>query len=196
MPKSNNDADYGDLLLGVPYQQSPNCNLRPVGSQINLIVVHGISVPAGRFGGGEVLRLFLNQLDCSELPELAALRGLEVSAHLLIDRAGEITQFVPFNRRAWHAGESVWDGCEACNDYSIGIELEGTDQIAYTPVQYNQLVRVVIELMRRYPQITPARVVGHWEVAPGRKTDPGPAFNWSGLRRRLEQARFNSRISV
>jgi len=175
-----------DLLPGVTYLCSSNCNNRPTDTEINLIVLHGISLPAGEFGGGVIHELFLNRLDCSGSPLLASLRGIEVSAHLLIDRTGEVTQFVPFSRRAWHAGKSVWGEREACNDYSIGIEMEGADNFAYTPRQYDRLVETLIWLMRRYPQITPARVVGHFEVASGRKTDPGPAFNWAALRRRLE----------
>ncbi|MEL0082365.1 MAG: 1,6-anhydro-N-acetylmuramyl-L-alanine amidase AmpD, partial [Gammaproteobacteria bacterium] len=121
--------------------------------------------------------------------ELSGLETLRVSAHLLIDRWGIVTQFVPFHRRAWHAGESAWAGRQGCNDYSIGIELEGADGVAYTPRQYDQLVAVVGALMRRYPAIDTDRVVGHADIAPGRKTDPGPAFNWSALHRRIERAR-------
>ncbi|RLA14269.1 MAG: 1,6-anhydro-N-acetylmuramyl-L-alanine amidase AmpD [Gammaproteobacteria bacterium] len=176
-----------DLLPGVPFLRSPNCNNRPAGTEIDLIVLHGISVPAGRFGGRAIHELFMNTLDCSALSLLSSLQGLQVSAHLLIDRAGEVTQFVPFEQRAWHAGESVWTEREACNDYSIGIELEGVDQCAYTPRQYQRLVAVVVDLMQRYPRISPARVVGHCDVAPGRKTDPGPVFNWAGFRRQIER---------
>ena len=181
MAKNN----YDDLLPGVVYQPSPNCDRRPDDALVDLIVVHGISVPVGCFGSGAINELFLNRLDCSVSPLLKPLAGLQVSAHLLIDRIGKTTQFVPFNRRAWHAGESVCDGRAACNDYSIGIELEGTDQVAYTPRQYDRLVIVIAEIIRCYPRVTPARVVGHSEIAPGRKTDPGQAFNWPALRRQL-----------
>ncbi len=174
------------LLPGAEFHDSPNSSERPPGAEIDLIVVHGISLPAGCFGGEAIQELFLNRLDCSVSADLAPLQGVRVSAHLLIDRVGKVTQFVPFNWQAWHAGESAWQGREACNDYSIGIELEGTDQLAYTPVQYDRLVAAVTWLMRRYPRISPAQVVGHCEVAPQRKTDPGPAFNWAALRRRLQ----------
>lgn len=179
------DTNKDDLLPGVAYFPSLNCDYRPDDIRVDLVVVHGISVPAGCFGGGAINDLFLNRLDCSASPLLKPLAGLRVSAHLLIDRGGKITQFVPFNRRAWHAGKSVWGGRELCNDYSIGIELEGTDQLAYTPRQYDQLVGVIGEIIRSYPHITPARVVGHSDIAPGRKTDPGQAFNWPALHRRL-----------
>lgn len=176
------------MLPEAEYQHSPNCNHRPDPEGIDLVVIHGISLPAGQFGGDTIHRLFLNQLDCRP-PELESLKDLRVSAHLLIDRHGEMTQFVGFNQRAWHAGQSAWQGRGDCNDFSVGIELEGLDQVAYTPRQYDQLLRVVIALMQCYPAITLDRVVGHSDIAPERKSDPGPAFNWQAFRRRLMAAR-------
>lgn len=161
--------------------ESPNRNARPVDRAISLIIIHNISLPPGRFGGPYIKQLFANTLDSAAYPEFAALADLRVSAHLLIDRAGKLTQFVSFADRAWHAGESCFEGCANCNDYAIGIELEGADTTPYTRSQYAVLARVVRALMARYPQITSARVVGHAEVAPGRKSDPGPAFDWPHL---------------
>lgn len=158
---------------------SPNHNERPPGEQIDLLVIHNISLPAGHFGTGNVEALFCNQLDCGLHPSFADLRGLTVSAHLFIDRQGNITQFVPFDKRAWHAGESVFDGRKNCNDFSIGIELEGTDTSPYTEAQYRELCAVTKTLQCYYPGISAARIVGHSDIAPGRKTDPGPAFDWA-----------------
>lgn len=160
---------------------SANCNDRPPGADIELVVVHGISLPPGRFGGGFVEALFTNRLDVSADPAFGDLAGVRVSSHLLISRRGAVTQFVPFDRRAWHAGDSSWRGRPGCNDYAVGIELEGTDQQAYTASQYSKLGRVLAALMRRYPRLSPDAVVGHAEIAPGRKTDPGPAFDWRRL---------------
>lgn len=160
---------------------SPNCNDRPAGADIELVVVHGISLPPGRFGGTCVKDLFLNRLDVTAHPSLAELAGVKVSSHLFISRRGGLTQFVPFHRRAWHAGESAWRGRPGCNDYAIGIELEGTDDRAYTRSQYRKLRQVLRALLSRYPRLSPEAVVGHAEIAPGRKTDPGPAFDWSRL---------------
>jgi AmpD protein len=146
---------------------------------IDLLVIHNISLPAGQFGSGCIDQLFTNCLDCNAHPSFADLRGVEVSSHLLIDRQGELTQYVPFDQRAWHAGESCFNGRSGCNDFSIGIELEGTDYCPYTEQQYQSLARVVRQLMQNYPAITAANIVGHSDIAPGRKTDPGPAFDWS-----------------
>ncbi len=164
--------------------ESPNFNQRPADVTIDLVVIHGISLPAGEFGGAAVEELFLNRLDCSQ-PPFESLDGVRVSAHLFINRKGEVTQFVPYSCRAWHAGKSEWLQQPDCNDYSIGIELEGSDRVAYTPRQYDALIDVLRGLMIRYPQIEPARIVGHADIAPERKSDPGPAFNWPALRRRL-----------
>lgn len=175
------DRERG-MLAGARYVPSPNCNDRPPETPIDLIVVHGISLPPGEFGGPWLDALFTNVLDPAVHPCFQAIQGLRVSAHLLIRRTGEIVQYVPFHRRAWHAGESCYEGQRNCNDFSIGIELEGTDDIPYTAVQYQQLAQVIAALMRVYPAITPARIVGHADIAPGRKTDPGPAFDWPRLR--------------
>ena len=164
---------------------SDNCNERPAGVPIDLLVIHNISLPPGEFGGDLVRALFTNCLDCSLHPAFADLRCVKVSAHLLIDRAGVITQFVPFSRRAWHAGVSQIDGRDNCNDFSIGIELEGSDHIPYADIQYRQLAAVTRLLQRRYPAIVPARIVGHCDIAPARKTDPGPAFDWPHFRQLL-----------
>ena len=167
---------------------SPNFDPRPPGTEIDLVVVHGISLPPGEFGGGAVTRLFRNGLDPSEHPAYADLAGLRVSAHALIDRSGGVTQYVSFLDRAWHAGDSRHDGRPACNDFSIGIELEGTDTTPYERVQYEALSRVVRALMGRWPAIRTGRIVGHSDVAPGRKTDPGPAFDWPHFHRLLARA--------
>jgi len=157
---------------------SPNCNERPDG-EISLLVIHNISLPPGQFGGGHIAELFTNRLDSSGHPFFAEIEGLEVSAHLLIERDGCMIQFVPFDRRAWHAGKSCFQGRDACNDFSIGIELEGTDDIPYTDRQYQVLAAVTQTLLQTYPDLTPERITGHCDIAPGRKTDPGPAFDWN-----------------
>ena len=169
------------LLTGVEYIPSPNCDERPAGQLPELVVVHGISLPPGEFGGPGVVDLFTNRLDPAAHPYYAAIAGLRVSAHLLIRRDGSLIQFVPFHRRAWHAGVSSFAGRSACNDFSVGIELEGTDDCPYEPAQLEQLAMVIRALAAAYPQIAPERVVGHCHVAPGRKTDPGPAFDWPQL---------------
>ena len=145
-----------------------------------MIVVHGISLPPGEFGGEAIERLFTNRLDPGAHPCFATIAALRVSAHFLIRRDGALVQFVPCGRRAWHAGESAWRGRRRCNDFSIGIELEGADDIAYAPAQYATLGRLIRALRRRYPI---ADVVGHSDIAPGRKTDPGGAFDWKRVAR-------------
>ena len=175
-------------LRGAARTPSPHADDRPAPADISLVVVHGISLPPGRFGTGMVERFFQGSLDVGEVPALAELAGARVSSHLLISRWGRVTQFVPFNRRAWHAGVSAHAGRANCNDYSIGIELEGTDQRPYTNTQYQRLAAVLAALLRRYPKLAPERVVGHADIAPGRKTDPGPHFDWGRLRRALDQA--------
>lgn len=164
-------------VQGARWCPSPNCNARPAG-EISLLVIHNISLPPGRFGGGYIEALFSNQLDPAAHPFFAEIAGLEVSAHLLIDRQGQMTQFVPFDRRAWHAGRSCYRGRQACNDFSIGIELEGTDDTPYTDAQYRTLTAVTRALLACYPALDVGRIVGHSDIAPGRKTDPGPAFDW------------------
>jgi N-acetyl-anhydromuramoyl-L-alanine amidase len=166
------------LLDEAIHHQSPNHNNRPNPEHITLLVIHNISMPAGQFGTDYVRQLFMNELDCSVHPDFEAVRGLELSAHLFITREGIIHQFVPFHLRAYHAGRSCFKGEAECNDFSIGVELEGTDNTPYTDPQYDSLVRLTRALMRAYPGITRDRITGHEQIAPGRKTDPGPAFNW------------------
>lgn len=175
------DIDERHWLADAVRRHSPNCNDRPRPDDIALVVIHGITLPPGQFGTGLVERLFLNTLDPTLHPALADLEGVRVSAHLLIDRAGAVTQFVPFHRRAWHAGVSSFAGRENCNDFAVGIELEGTDTASYENAQYERLAKVLRALFLRYPQLSPSRVVGHAEVAPTRKTDPGHAFDWQRL---------------
>jgi len=161
---------------------SPNCDERPEGVAITLLVVHGISLPPGRFGGPAIAALFTNRLDPSAHPYFATAAALRVSAHFLIGRDGALTQFVSCERRAWHAGASSWRGRDQCNDFSIGVELEGADDIPYAAAQYTVLARLARALRRRYPIVD---IAGHSEIAQGRKTDPGPAFDWARLRRML-----------
>lgn len=160
---------------------SPNQDDRPAGVEPELVVLHGISLPPGEYGGDYIEALFTNCLDCNAHPYFAEIEGLQVSSHLLLRRDGGLVQFVPFGRRAWHAGESSYRGRPACNDYSIGIELEGTDTEPYSSVQYEQLASVIAAICEAYPQITPRQLAGHCDVAPGRKSDPGPAFDWLRL---------------
>lgn len=170
------------LLLGARQVLSPHWDARPAGMQPELIVVHGISVPAGQFGGGWIERLFCGNLPAAAHPEFAAIAALRVSAHVVIARDGVLTQFVPFAARAWHAGVSSWNARSACNDFSVGVELEGTDELAYEPAQYVSLAALIDALCRALPSLSPERIVGHSEIAPGRKSDPGPAFDWKRLR--------------
>ena len=174
--------DHATGLLDTARQvASPNHDERPPEAVPELIVVHCISLPPGLFGGPHIEALFTNCLDPEAHPYFAGICGLEVSAHALIRRDGEIVQFVPFDRRAWHAGQSTFEGRERCNDFSVGIELEGTDDGGYEPVQYRQLARLVRALGQTYPTLDGAPLVGHSDIAPGRKTDPGPGFDWGRL---------------
>ena len=166
-------------LEGVRRVPSPNCDERPPGVEIELVVIHGISLPPGNFGGPFVDHLFTNILDETIDPYFSEISNLKVSSHLFINRAGEITQYVPFHMRAWHAGESEFKGRCQCNDFSIGIELEGCDDQPYTPGQYETAADVVGLLMFSWPGIAADHIVGHSDIAPGRKTDPGPAFDWA-----------------
>ena len=170
------------LLRGIRYVPSPNCDDRPRGVLPELVVVHGISLPPGDFGGPWIERLFTNRLDPGAHPYFATIADMRVSAHLLIRRDGESIQFVPFPRRAWHAGVSRWRDREACNDFSIGIELEGSDDLAYGDLQYIRLAAACAVLLRSYPTLTRDAIVGHSDIAPGRKTDPGPSFDWARFR--------------
>lgn len=167
---------------------SPNCDPRPHGSELGLIVVHGISLPPGQFGNGWIDRLFCNDLPADADPYFATVCNVKVSAHVLIGRDGALTQYVPFTARAWHAGWSSYCGRSACNDFSVGIELEGTDELPYEADQYAALAALVSVLRSSYPSLRNAEVVGHSDIAPGRKTDPGPAFDWVRLRRLLADA--------
>jgi N-acetyl-anhydromuramoyl-L-alanine amidase len=166
------------LLEDVKFIPSPNYDERQADTVIKLLVIHGISLPPGEFGGPYIEALFTNTLDPSGHPYFQQVADLKVSAHLLIRRDGSIIQFVLFSQKAWHAGISSFQGKEGCNEYSIGIELEGTDTYPYTPEQYQQLAEVTRLLMHTYPAITQDRIVGHSDIAPGRKTDPGPVFDW------------------
>ena len=154
---------------------SPNRDDRPSGVVPDLLVIHNISLPPGEFGGPGIVKLFTNRLDPAEHPYYEQIAQLKVSAHLLIRRGGELGQFVPCSERAWHAGVSSWNGRDQCNDFSIGIELEGTDDVPFTPAQYTRLIGVAQILMRAYPI---RHAVGHSDIAPDRKTDPGPHFDW------------------
>jgi AmpD protein len=180
-------------LLGARQLCSPNFGPRPEGCPVDLLVVHNISLPPGEFGGGYVDDLFCNRLNPAVHPYFRAISALQVSAHLFIDRHGAVTQFVNLLDRAWHAGASHYRGLENCNDFSIGIELEGSDDVPFTEPQYRCLIDVARLLCRTYPLITAQRVVGHSDIAPGRKTDPGPHFDWMRLRSALEQASMGGR---
>jgi AmpD protein len=171
------DTNTG-LLDAADQVPSPNQDDRPPGAEPELIVVHSISLPPGEFGGPHIQELFTNSLDPAAHPYFATIADMRVSAHLLIRRDGSLLQFVPFGRRAWHAGMSCYQGREQCNDFSIGIELEGTDEGEYDACQYEVLVDVIESLCEAYPRLSPARIAAHSDIAPGRKTDPGPGFDW------------------
>ena len=180
----NFDPQSG-LLGEAMYIASPNCDERPANTCIDLIVIHNISLPPQQFGGNEVRDFFLNQLDHSAHPFFEQLKDVRVSAHLFIRRCGELLQFVPLTKRAWHAGLSHFKGREKCNDFSIGIELEGEDEVAYTDAQYEQLNKVIKTVRHYYPAISAENIVGHREIAPERKTDPGIAFDWSRVQTKI-----------
>lgn len=163
---------------------SPNCDARPIGTPIDLLVIHNISLPPGQFGGSGIAELFTNTLDCDAHPYFERLRALKVSAHFLIRRGGDVLQFVPTLARAWHAGVSQFEGRERCNDFSIGIELEGCDDQPFEPAQYAVLAELTSALRARHPIVA---VAGHEHIAPGRKTDPGPCFDWGLYRKYLIQ---------
>ena len=165
-------------LTNVRRISSPHYDSRPPNCAINLLVIHGISLPSGVFGGDEIRQLFCGSLNCNQHSAFASLKNLRVSAHFLIRRDGELIQFVSCDHRAWHAGESHWQGRDNCNDLSIGIELEGTDDIPYDDAQYDALTPLILALNKLY---TPLQIVGHQHIAPHRKTDPGSSFNWQQL---------------
>lgn len=174
----------GGWLRGARRVPSPNRDARPQGERPWLLVIHNISLPPGCFGGPEIEALFTNGLDCSAHPYFAGLAGLRVSSHFLVRRDGETVQFVGCDERAWHAGVSCWAGRERCNDFSVGVELEGTDTEAFTDAQYDALATLARRLRQHYPI---RDMAGHSDIAPGRKTDPGPCFDWARLRRALEE---------
>lgn len=170
------------LLEGVRQVFSPNHDARPDGVAPDLLVIHNISLPPGGFGGPWIDKLFTGHLPPDAHPYFAAVHAARVSAHLLVRRDGEIVQYVPFHRRAWHAGVSQYEGRAACNDFSIGIELEGTDEVFFEDAQYDATRQAIQALLAAYPTLSPTRLTGHSDIAPGRKTDPGPAFDWGRLR--------------
>jgi AmpD protein len=180
-------------IAGMRWLASPNADERPAGSEVSLLVVHAIALPPGEMGQPRnrdfIDALFTNRLDPALHPFFASLEGVTVSAHVCIFRDGSATQYVPFDRRAWHAGESMFDGRGRCNDFSIGVELEGSDEQAFTDAQYRHLAQVTRALQQAYPAITRERIVGHADIAPGRKTDPGPHFDWARLHFELEYPR-------
>lgn len=168
-------------LDGATFIPSPNHDERKAMDDISLIVIHGITLPPHQFGGEGITQLFTNRLDAAEHPYYAGIAHLRVSAHVLIRRTGEVIQYVPFDKRAWHAGESSYQGRKVCNDFSIGIELEGTDDSPYEDIQYVRLNAVIEALLATYPALSRERITGHEHIAPGRKTDPGPCFDWARL---------------
>ena len=171
----------GGLIRPAEQCPSPNQDDRPDDCEPDLIIIHGIGLPPGEFGGPYVEQLFTNRLDWDEHPYFAEIRGLKASSHLFIRRDGGLIQFVPLNRRAWHAGASCYRERQDCNDFSIGIELEGEDETPYADPQYDTLIRVISALQKTYTSLCARRIVGHCDVSPDRKSDPGPAFDWLRL---------------
>lgn len=176
------------LMRGAKQIASPNYDARPAGVEADLIVIHGISLPPGEFGGPWIERLFTNTLPAEIHPYFAEVAPLRVSSHLVVQRDGALTQYVSFADRAWHAGQSNYQGRAACNDFSVGVELEGADTLPYEATQYEALAAVVAALCAAYPRLSADRLVGHSDIAPGRKTDPGPAFDWPRARRLIGAA--------
>lgn len=174
-----------DFIPDSRYTPSPFFDERPDAQVISLLVIHNISLPAGEFGGDDIRRLFTGTIDTEAHPSYADLEGVKVSAHCVIYRDGSVEQFVPLTARAWHAGLSTFQGKKKCNDFAIGIEMEGCDTKPFTEAQYLSLLRVSQFIIDAFPQITLGRIVGHNDIAPGRKTDPGPCFDWCWLRQRL-----------
>lgn len=173
------------LVEGARFVASPNFDSRPPGMAPEVLVIHSISLPPCEYGGEGITELFTNRLNPDEHPYYKDIAGLEVSSHLLVRRDGELMQYVPLTERAWHAGVSECEGRQRVNDFSIGIELEGCDQQEFTPIQYDVLVALTDLVMSAFPEITVERIYGHSDIAPGRKTDPGPHFDWSRYRLRL-----------
>lgn len=190
------EIDKSGWLFGpepVSRHLSPNQNDRPANTPISLLVIHGISLPPGQFGGQFIEEFFLNQLDPGQHPYFKSIVEQKVSSHLLIKRDGQLVQFVSFQKRAWHAGVSCFEQEERCNDFSIGIELEGTDELPYKKIQYSQLAAVARAVMGDYPEITIDRIVGHSDIAPERKTDPGPGFDWRYFKEMVDENMPNRR---
>ena len=179
MFKINNNTGLFD---DITYHLSENCNFRPKNIIIDTIIIHCISLPLGSYNNKNIINLFTNNLDITNDPSFESLKDIKVSSHLLITRDGEVIQFVPFNLRAWHAGESKHGDRENCNDFSIGIELEGTSQSSFTDIQYDILNNVILSLKDFYPEIVDKNIIGHNEVSPDRKDDPGPYFEWSRIK--------------
>jgi len=180
------DAATG-LLAGVRQVLSPNFDARPAGAVPELLVVHGISLPPGEFGGPWIDRLFTGKLPADVHPYFKEIEGLVASAHALIRRDGQIVQYVPFGERAWHAGKSEYQGRSACNDFSIGIELEGADGTPYSEAQYQALAALTAALFAAYPSLSSQAIAGHSDIAPGRKSDPWPTFDWPRFRTLLKE---------
>jgi N-acetyl-anhydromuramoyl-L-alanine amidase len=176
-------------------RRSPNCDERPADSTVDMLVIHAISLPPSEFGSGDIHKLFCNTLDCSQHPYYQGLIGLAVSAHFLIDRDGCVAQYVSVFQQAWHAGASRFGGRERCNARSIGIELEGDDASPFTVEQSSRLIQLARVLVVAFPAISLARMVGHVDIAPTRKTDPGPCFDWIAFRAALVPARLSERAA-
>lgn len=198
-----NAAYFSGWIRDATSCPSPNFNARPMDTIVNLLVIHSISLPPGEFGTGRVIEFFQNQLKHHEHPFYAELQNVHVSAHFFIERTGQIVQCVSTDDRAWHAGISIFDGRDNCNDYSIGIEMEGCDNIAFAPVQYQSLINLTRILRRKYPAISPDRIVSHAAIAlpKGRKTDPGPCFDWAFYLKNLsledeDETRCDSKFCV
>ena len=170
------------LIENIKFLQSPNFDTRPKKIDISLIVIHSISLPPTIFGNEYVENFFLNKLEIADNEYINSIKDMKVSSHIYIKRTGEIIQFVPFDKRAWHAGESSYKNVKNCNDYSIGIELEGCEDISFEDIQYNKLSEIIDCLIQNYPNINSERIVSHSEIAPGRKSDPGPLFDWKRLK--------------
>ncbi len=179
-PPQRLHVDRDGVVRAAAQVPSPNFDARPTDARISLLVIHNISLPPGQFGGPWIVELFTNRLNPAAHPYFATVADMRVSAHFLIRREGALAQFVPCALRAWHAGESLWRARSGCNDFSIGVELEGTDNLPYEDIQYGTLARLTRALRRRYPLKS---IAGHCDIAPGRKTDPGPAFDWRRYRR-------------
>ena len=175
------------LVMPARHIPSPNCDERPVSTEIEVLVIHAISLPPGRYDGDYIEQLFTNRLPVHDHPYFDQIRDLRVSTHFLIRRTGALIQFVPTHLRAWHAGDSAFKGREKVNDFSLGIELEGCDEEPFEPIQYEVLTRLVRCLLDAYPRIAPSAIVGHCDISPGRKTDPGPNFDWAAFRRSIQK---------